>query len=113
MENQELAGAGAPAPPPVVKAIRPTIGRVVYYFAKDEVAANGIEIYDYSKPLDAHIVYVWSDTCVNLAGFGHDGKPFIRTSVAINAGGAEAGHSAWAEWMPYQVGQAAKHAAAA
>lgn len=106
-EVMEKAAAAAPA----LNVIPPTIGRVVYYFVKDKDAANGIEVYDYSKPLDAHIVYVWSDTCVNLAGFGHDGRPFIRTSVPINAGGAEAGHSAWAAWMAYQIGQAAKHTA--
>ena len=85
--------------------IKPTIGRKVWYFVNSAEGLNGIHSNDLSTPLDANIVYVHSDTCVNIAGFDHNGTPFARTSVPINienGGGA----SAWVEWMPYQVGQA-------
>lgn len=87
-------------------AIAPTIGRVVWYFApKDEA----LVCHNVQTPFDAHIVYVWSDTCINIAGFDHNGNPFVRTSVPINQ---TQGAGAWCEWMPYQTAQAAKHAAA-
>lgn len=85
--------------------IPPTIGRKVWYFVNNKAGLNGIVSHDLTKPLDVNIVYVWSDTCINIAGFDHNGTPFARTSVPINIenGG---GSSAWCEWMPYQQGQA-------
>ncbi len=85
--------------------IKPTIGRVVWYFPSDDDIKQGMVIHEsHSGPVDAHVVYVWSDTCVNLVVFDHQGNMFKRSSVAINVEGA----SPHAEWMPYQVGQAKK-----
>lgn len=81
--------------------IAPTIGRVVLYFPSDHDIKDGMVQYS-DKPLDAHVCFVWSDTCVNLAVFDHAGNHWKRTSVAINMVGSEP----HAEWMPYQIGQA-------
>lgn len=93
--------------------IKPTIGRVVWYFPSDYdlsgIQAGTVMQRHSDQPFDAHVVYVWSDTCVNLVVLDHDGNMFKRTSVPINVEGI----SPRAEWMPYQQGQAAKHAAEA
>lgn len=58
--------------------IKPTVGRVVWFFApNDPIQA------DKSQPLDAHIVYVHSDTVINIAGFDQNGMPFAKTSVFL------------------------------
>ena len=85
--------------------IVPTIGRVVHYRGASIGAANGMQVYDVEKPLTALVVFVWSDTCVNLTVFDHAGNAHSRSSVPINE---THGASAWAEWMVYQQGQAAK-----
>ena len=84
--------------------IPPTIGRVVWYFAPQDGA---LVCHNPQTPFDAHVVYVWSDTCINIAGYDHNGNPFQRTSVPINQ---TSGAQAWCEWMPYQQGQAKKAA---
>ncbi|OKO68364.1 hypothetical protein AC629_42170, partial [Bradyrhizobium sp. NAS80.1] len=88
--NPATAGSALAANPP--KTIPPTVGRVVYYRMREP--DSRMSIYDSSTPLDAHIVYVHSDTCVNLVVFDHSGNQHQRTSVPINVvdGG---GHSAW------------------
>lgn len=83
--------------------IKPTIGRVVLVHRGQS---------DQAEP--ALICYVHSDRCINVGGFDRNGYPFVFTSlqllqdedVAINA-------NAYAEWMPYQVAQAAKETPAA
>lgn len=88
--------------------IVPTVGRVVHYFPSslDVLEGEAMTIHG-PAPCTALIVYVWSETCVNLTVFDHAGNPHPRTSVAINVQGA----SPHAEWMAYQVGQAKKHEA--
>jgi hypothetical protein len=79
--------------------ISPTIGRIVWY-------RDGS-----SQPLAAIVTYVWSDRLVNLAVFNpNDCLPFGKTSVTLMQDGDQlpVGES-YAEWMPYQKGQAAKH----
>jgi hypothetical protein len=85
--------------------ITPTVGRVVYYYPSDSEVKNE-NMFRYSEqPFDAHILYVWSDICVNLIVFDHAGYMHRRHSVAINI---DDGRYPRAEWMPYQKGQAAK-----
>jgi hypothetical protein len=89
--------------------IVPTIGRVVWYFpSDDDLSKLGMNKHG-EQPFDAHVIYVWSETCVNLVVFDHEGYMFAKTSVPINL----EGQSPHAEWMPYQREQAAKHAAEA
>ena len=53
----------------------------------------------------AMVSYVWNDRLVNLTVSDHYGKSFNMTSVQlVQAGDLKPEH----EWMPSQVGQAAK-----
>lgn len=79
--------------------IKPTIGRVVWYHPVDA---------DPEITHPAIVTHVWSDTCVNLAIFASNGKPYAETSVFLYQGGDNRPTSKFAEWMPYQQGQAAK-----
>lgn len=85
--------------------IKPTVGRVVWYhpeFVPDSVTNE--------RTFAAIVAHVWSDTCVNLAVFDSNGVPYNRTSVFLFQGEGERPGSQYAEWMPYQIGQAAKNA---
>lgn len=83
--------------------IKPTIGRVVWFWEKGYIEGNLAP-----QPEAALIVYVHSDACVNLCVLDHNGVPKSRTSVPLYHG--EGDRPAWmhCEWMPYQKGQAAK-----
>lgn len=80
--------------------IKPTIGRVVWYHPSGSTAEE--------QPQAAIVVYVWSDTCVNLTTFDPNGHPYAQTSVFLWQGEGERPSSCYAEWMPYQIGQAAR-----
>lgn len=81
--------------------ISPTIGRVVWFHAD---GTSG------EQPHVALIAFVQSDTVVNLAVFDADGVPYQRTSVFLWDGDAATPTPrSYAEWMPYQKGQAAKY----
>ncbi len=82
--------------------IKPSIGRVLWFY--DENHSEG------DQPKTALVCHVWSDTCVNLAVFDTNGNPTPgRTSVLLHQGEGERPARMFAEWMPYQIGQAAKH----
>lgn len=79
--------------------IQPTIGRVVWYHPESST--------EQQQPYAAIVAHVWSDTCVNLAVFDSNGVATNKTSVFLYQGdGAERPSSSYAEWMPYQIGQA-------
>jgi hypothetical protein len=86
--------------------IKPTIGRVVWFTpSKNDAALSGS-----GQPLAALVTYVHSDRYVNLAVFDANGGHHGRNSAALlqdDDVGNEGGY--FAQWMPYQVGQAAKH----
>lgn len=82
--------------------ITPTIGRVVWYHAKDG-DFNG-------QPLAAIVCHVWSDTCVNLSIFDSNGNQHGLTSVFLYQGDTDRPSDDYCEWMPYQIGQAKKEA---
>lgn len=79
--------------------IKPTVGRVVL--------VKGPNIPPEGWP--ALITAVWSDFCINVAGFTTGGSPFARSSLELAQEGRPI-HSLgeYAEWMPFQKGQAAK-----
>lgn len=88
--------------------IKPTIGRVVWYTPNipgtDEKLAVGS-----TGVLAAIVVNVWSDTVVNLAVFDANGDQYSRTSVLLIQDDApKPPQGYYCEWMPYQIGQAAK-----
>lgn len=81
--------------------ITPTVGRVVWFRDHD----------DDPQPQAAMVVYVWHDRMVNLVVFDHEGNRGAATSIALRQEGDPVPDMPYAEWMPYQVGQAKKHAA--
>lgn len=84
--------------------IKPTVGRVVWYhpFETDPGPNPG------DQPLCALVTHVWSDTCINLAVFDVNGKTYGKTSVLLHQDELNRPDAGFAEWMPYQKGQAAK-----
>jgi hypothetical protein len=90
--------------------ILPTVGRVVW-FTPSRLAGDGRFAHiDGRKPLAAIVAHVFNDALVNLAVFDSNGQPHSRTSVPlVQEGEAKPEHGYFCEWMPYQVGQAAKH----
>jgi hypothetical protein len=83
--------------------IPPTNGRVVWYWPSRDDKDIG------HQPQAAMVVFVHSNRVVNLVGYTHSGQFFPATSVPLLQDGDMApatGH--FAEWMPYQKGQAAR-----
>ncbi len=85
--------------------IKPTVGRVVWYHP---ARSDPGPLPGGGQPLAAIIAHVWSETCVNLTVFDANGTPYGRTSVFLYQGGEWKPDAGFAEWMPYQKGQAAK-----
>ena len=84
--------------------ITPSIGRIVW-FQPSKPAVQPLR----GQPLAAIVTYVWSDRMVNLTVFDQAGAPFTATSVTLLQDDEEKPqHGYFAEWMPYQKGQAAK-----
>ncbi len=79
--------------------IKPTIGRVVWFWQ------NSTQ----SQPFTGLVCYVHNDTTlVNLAVFDANGTSRSETSVFLYPGEGVRPEYRFAEWMPYQRGQAAK-----
>ena len=84
--------------------IKPTCGRIVFFtpHKNDQTPHSGV-------PLAAIIVYVHSDSMVNLTVFDAFGRIHARPSVPLlQEGDGKPVDGGYAEWMPYQKGQAAK-----
>lgn len=89
--------------------ITPTNGRIMWYHPGTFL--GDIVQHDKSIGLTAIVCHVWSDHLVNLDVIDSNGNHHSRTSVPIVQDGSPytVGPSPYAEWMPYQKGQAAKH----
>lgn len=86
------------------KMIKPTVGRVVLYHPSVNTAYPHFA----GVPLAAIITHVHSDSCINLAVFDADGNSHGETSVDLVQDDNSGRPYPYAEWMPYQKGQAAK-----
>lgn len=82
--------------------IKPTVGRVMWYWPDQEDRG--------ADPLCALVAFVHNENLVNLAVFDENAQQFAALRVPIVQDGSPhvIGVSAYAEWMPYQKGQAAK-----
>lgn len=94
--------------------IKPTVGRKVWYRpAEFDTLGPGAMQVTADQPLDATVLAVWGDRCVNVLVLDIMGKPFTKTSIRLLqdddkpdvdvAGDLMTGYC---EWMPYQQGQA-------
>ncbi len=84
--------------------IKPTVGRVVWYYENGEAQVKAGE-----QPFAALIAHVWGDGMVNLAVFTANGVNQSRTSVNLLQEGDVIPTHSFCTWMPYQVGQAKKN----
>ncbi len=84
--------------------ITPTPGRIVWFFPSIENRRdpNG-------QPLAAIVAKVLSDRCLNLTVCHGDGTTYAAQTIQLLQDADEAPETAYACWMPYQKGQAAKH----
>lgn len=86
--------------------ILPTVGRVVWFHPHVDTGRdpNG-------QPLAAIVAKVIDDRIVNLGVFNADGTMSAAQHVTLLQDGDELAdpEAAYAEWMPFQKGQAAKH----
>lgn len=90
--------------------IKPSIGRVVWFTPSSN---TGSADFAPGALLAAIVAHVHSDRLVNLAVFDANGRAHSRTSVTLlqdDDAKPEGGY--FAEWMPFQKGQAAKQEAA-
>lgn len=85
--------------------ITPTVGRIVWYWPR---VNDGEPISE--QPFAAIVTYVFNDRMINLAAFDHVGNAERHISVQlVQEGDAVPGLGDYAQWMPYQIGQAKKH----
>jgi len=88
--------------------ITPTVGRVVWYHpASNDFTPGFIHPVD-GQPLAAIVARVVDDGCVNLTVFDAAGVPWSRQYVPLIQEGEDVPADGYAEWMPYQKGQAKK-----
>lgn len=91
--------------------IQPSIGRVVWYRPSPD---EGMTHFGWDlEHFAAMVVAVLSDGEVNLVVFDGWGRPHARTEVTLYQGEGEPPATPYAEWMPFQRGQAAREAASA
>lgn len=90
--------------------IKPTIGRVVWFWPSIEFVAyrNDFAISSRTEPCAAIVSKVLSDHVVNLAVFDQNGRSHPVTLCPLIQDGDEMPSGSYCEWMPYQKGQAAK-----
>jgi len=90
--------------------ITPTVGRVLHFIpTADYMAGRKLAFGNPTQPLAAVIAYVHSDTMVNLTVWDQNGEQFSVCSVPLVQEGCDMiVGSFYAQWMPYQKGQAAK-----
>ena len=83
--------------------ISPTVGRVVWVWKREGQI-------DTSQPEAALVTYVHNDRLINVAGFTQESHPFREIKLLLEQEEDEPSHTTHASWMPYQIGQAKKHA---
>lgn len=89
--------------------IKPTNGRVVLF--QPGTTFKGVQL-DPAQLLTAHVVHVFDDRMINLLVLDSYGTRYPVSSVQLLQEGDVPWSDTWAEWMPYQKGQAAKTEAA-
>lgn len=81
--------------------IKPSIGRIVWYQPHDDE-----DMVRHDQPHAAIVVSVLDDEHVNLAMFDANGVARTRGGVFLFGGEGDRPKAPFAEWMPFQLGQA-------
>ncbi|NWG25673.1 MAG: hypothetical protein HXY30_14875 [Pseudorhodoplanes sp.] len=87
--------------------IMPSNGRIVL-FTPARSEDRPVAQHDPAQPLAAIVAHVWNERLINLCAFDSHGVPLPVTSVPLVQDGDPKPEGFFAEWMPYQKGQAAK-----
>jgi hypothetical protein len=97
--------------------IKPTVGRKVWFHSNGHrvitTAGNQPEHHVSDDTMDATILCVHGDRCVNVLVVDHSGTCHGIRSITLRQEGDPVPTCAYVEWMPYQTGQAKKQEAAA
>lgn len=93
--------ADSPRPPERNLMIKPTVGRVVWFYVYSP--GNG-----HKGPLIGHVCKVHSDRHVNLSVIGEDGRQRPELTVPLVQDNEDCPAADYCCWMPFQKGQAAK-----
>ncbi len=93
--------------------IIPTVGRVVWYWPPTQARTGIGNVLYLGQPFAATVAAVCDEggERINISYVDHEGNPFSRRAVELiqeDEPKPEGGH--FCSWMPYQVGQAKKHA---
>lgn len=88
--------------------IKPTVGRVVWFYPSAAPLPEGFAVPELGQPLAAIVARVWHERSVNLAVFDANGVSHAFQSVPLIQEGEEAPDGHHAAWMPYQISQAKK-----
>lgn len=93
--------------------IDPTVGRVLYYFERQALTRNGQTGVFLRGPLAAIVCAVRSPRVVNLAVHNESGTSYgVEGVFLVQPGELPPEHGNYAQWMPFQVGQATNQASA-
>jgi len=85
--------------------ITPTVGRIVWYWPRVNDGDPRSE-----QPFAAIVAYVFDDRTISIAAFDHVGTVEAHNGIQLaQEGDPVPTHGDYAEWMPYQLGQAKKH----
>lgn len=89
--------------------IDPTVGRVLYYFERQTQSRNGQTGVFLRGPLAAIVCAVLSPRVVNLSVHNESGTTYpVQGVYLVQPGEMPPDIPSYAQWMPFQVGQAAK-----
>lgn len=85
--------------------IEPSVGRIVHYVPHPD---DMLPVVRRGDPLAAIVAAVHDAHCVNLCVIDGNGEHHSKTSVRLVQPGEGAPPPPYCQWMPYQIGQAAK-----
>lgn len=89
--------------------ITPTVGRQVWFWPSEDLVAEMKPAYDRTQPMAATVTWVWDERRVNLSVLDQNAKQYPMIGVTLlQEGDVIDPRETYAEWMPYQKGQAAK-----
>lgn len=92
------------AAPKAPQVIVPSVGRVLWFWPSKEYKEQ-----ERAQPCAAICTYVHSERMVNISTYNCNGEQYPLTSVPLRQpDDADPAKGPFVEWMPYQIGQAAK-----
>lgn len=107
----DLSGEPRPVAMDTRFVIPPTIGRKLHFYPNG-CGFHSTPVVLGPQPMDADVVFVWSDRMVNLCVRDHIGQVHALTSITLRQPDDAVPQGAYAEWMPFQAAEARARASA-